>query len=122
MTFWSIVIMASYQCSGPQYRITIWRPYDILEHCVMASYQCSGPQYQITIWRPYDILEHCVMASYQCSGSIQNNKLEALRHFGALCNGIISMLGTSIPNNKLRHYDFLEHCVMASYQCSGPEH
>jgi hypothetical protein len=32
---------------GPQCRVMIWRPYDVLEHRVMASYQCSEPRYRI---------------------------------------------------------------------------
>jgi hypothetical protein len=92
--------MASYQCSGPIYRITIKMPYNVLEHHVTASYQCSGPIYRITITRPYnDLLVHHVMAY------IQDHNNEVLLTFGASCNGLISMLGPIYKITITRPYN-----------------
>jgi hypothetical protein len=58
-------VMASYQCSGPIYRIIITRPYNgLLAHHVMASYQCSGQDHNEA---HNSLLAHHTMASYQCS-------------------------------------------------------
>jgi hypothetical protein len=110
-------VMASYQCSGPIYRITIKGPYNILEHRVMASYQCSGPIYRITITRP---------RTFSCNGLISmpwglyTGSQWGPEHFRASSNGLISMLGPIYRITITRYYNVLEHRVMASYQCSGP--